>query len=120
LELINESMPEDLMVYFEFDKVIFKTDPQTDISIAELMSWIEKNPSSVISVTGHTDSVGTSEYNQNLGLRRAQRIQKYLEEKGISSTKVITDSKGENQPVSDSPTEEGRAMNRRAEISIKN
>lgn len=112
-------MPKDLMIYFEFDKLKFKTDPQTDISIAEFKSWLGKYPVSILSVTGHTDLVGTPGYNQALGLRRAKIIQKYLEKKGIPSTRIITSSKGEDQPLGDYLTEEGRAKNRRAEISIK-
>jgi outer membrane protein OmpA-like peptidoglycan-associated protein len=119
LAQLYASMPKDLMIYFEFDKLKFKTDPQTDINIAEFKSWLDKYPVSILSVTGHTDLVGTSDYNQTLGLRRAQIIQKYLEEKGISSTRIIAGSKGEDQPRGDYLTEEGRAKNRRAEISIK-
>jgi outer membrane protein OmpA-like peptidoglycan-associated protein len=112
-------MPKNLMIYFEFDKVKFKTDPQTDFSIAEFKSWLNKYPVSILSVTGHTDLVGTPDYNQTLGLRRAKMIQKYLEEKGIPSTRIITGSKGEDQPLGDYLTEEGREKNRRVEISIK-
>ncbi|MCX6327289.1 MAG: OmpA family protein [Bacteroidia bacterium] len=119
LAQLYASMPKDLMIYFEFDKLKFKTDPQTDISIAEFKSWLDKYPVSILTVTGHTDLVGTPDYNQPLGLKRAQIIQKYLEEKGIPSTRVISDSKGEDQPLGDYLTEEGRAKNRRTEISIK-
>jgi outer membrane protein OmpA-like peptidoglycan-associated protein len=113
------SMPKDLTFYFEFDKVEFKSDPQADLRIAEFKSWLDKYPESVLTVTGHTDLVGTPDYNQALGLKRAQIIQKHLEEKGILSTRIITNSKGENQPLGDYLTEEGRAKNRRTEISIK-
>lgn len=119
LAKLYASMPKELMIYFEFDKVKFKTDPQTDISIAEFKSWFDKYPVSILSVTGHTDLVGTPEYNQTLGLMRAKIIQKFLEEKGIPSARILTDSKGEDQPLGDYLTEKGRAMNRRAEISIK-
>jgi outer membrane protein OmpA-like peptidoglycan-associated protein len=113
------SMPKDLMFYFAFDKVEFKTDPQVDLRIAEFKSWLDKYPESLLTVTGHTDLVGTPDYNQALGLKRAQLIQKYLEEKGILSTRIITSSKGEDQPLGDYLTEEGRAKNRRTEISLK-
>jgi outer membrane protein OmpA-like peptidoglycan-associated protein len=113
------SMPKELMIYFEFDNVKFKTDPQTEISIAEFKTWLDKHPVSILSVIGHTDLVGTPDYNQALGLRRAEIIQKYLEEKGIPLTRIITGSKGEDQPLGDYLTNEGRVKNRRAEISIK-
>jgi outer membrane protein OmpA-like peptidoglycan-associated protein len=119
LAQLYASMPKDLLIYFEFDNVKFKTDPQTDISIDEFKSWLDKYPASILSVTGHTDLVGTTDYNQTLGLRRAQIIQKYLEEKGIPSVRIISGSQGENQPLGDYLTQEGRAKNRRTEISIK-
>lgn len=117
---VNAVLPGELVVYFGFDKVQINPDPQIDISIAEFKKWIEANPVSTINVTGHTDPVGTPDYNKALGLKRAQAIQKYLEEKGFPSARIITDSKGEDQPSGDNQTEEGRAKNRRGEISIKN
>ena len=66
-----------------------------------------------------TDNIGTSEYNQALGHKRAQTIQGFLESTGINVDKLIAESKGEDQPVADQSTEEGRAKNRRAVITIK-
>jgi OOP family OmpA-OmpF porin len=68
---------------------------------------------------GHTDFIGTDEYNMKLGLVRAKIVQKYLEEKGIPANKIIPGSKGEEQPIADHITSAGRAKNRRTEISIK-
>jgi len=112
-------MPKDLMIYFEFNEAEFKADPQTDNSIAEFKAWLDKYPGAMLSVTGHADLVGTPEYNQDLGLKRAQIISKYLESQGISAGRIITESKGESQPVASFITTEGRAKNRRTEISIK-
>lgn len=112
-------MPNDLMIYFEFDDASFNTDLKTDNSVIEFKSWLNKNPESILSITGHTDNIGTSEYNQALGHKRAQTVQKYLESKAINLSKLIAESKGEDQPVADQSTEEGRAKNRRAVITIK-
>lgn len=116
---LNALMPKDLMIYFEFDNTKFKPDPQTNSSITEFKTWLDKNPGSMLTITGHTDFIGTAEYNQVLGLKRAQIIQKYLESKGIVANKMITDSKGKDQPVADKITKEGRAKNRRTVITIK-
>jgi outer membrane protein OmpA-like peptidoglycan-associated protein len=113
------SMPKDLTIYFEFDNYKFETDQQTDSSIAEFDKWLDKYPDYMLSVTGHTDFVGTSEYNQALGLERAQVIAKYLESKGIPADKMLIDSKGKEQPVAKNIYSEGRAKNRRTEITIK-
>ena len=112
-------MPNDLMIYFEFDDASFNTDSKTDNSVIEFKSWLDKNPESILSITGHADKIGTSEYNQALGYRRAQTIQKYLESTGINVDKLIAESKGEDQPIADQSTEEGRAKNRRTVITIK-
>ena len=111
--------PNDLIIYFEFDDPEFKPDLETDGRIAEFKTWLDNNPESMLNITGHTDIIGTLEYNIILGLKRAQNIQKYLESKDIEAGKMITESKGEDQPVADQDTEEGRAMNRRAVLTIK-
>ena len=51
LAQLYASMPKKLMIYFEFDKVKFKTDPQTDISVAEFKRWLDKYPLSIVSIT---------------------------------------------------------------------
>ncbi|MFZ0472762.1 MAG: OmpA family protein [Bacteroidales bacterium] len=115
----NASMPKDLTICFEFDNFKFETDQQTDSSIAEFDKWLDKYPDYMLSVTGHTDFVGTSEYNQALGLERAQVVAKYLESKGIPADKMLIASKGKEQPVAKNIFSEGRAKNRRTEITIK-
>jgi OmpA-OmpF porin, OOP family len=119
LAQIAESMPKTLMIYFEFDKAEVRTDASTDASLTEIKNWLDKYTSSILSVTGHTDYTGPSDYNQALGMRRAISVRKSFEEKGIPSSRIIVDSKGEDQPIGDNLTKEGRAKNRRSEITIK-
>lgn len=119
LAQLKASVPGPLLIRFEFDKSIFKPDPQTDNSVAALRAWLEKYPSSVLTVTGHADMVGTPEYNLKLGHERARVVRIYLESMGIAGSKMILGSKGETEPVADYLTDEGRAKNRRTEISIK-
>jgi len=119
LALIKASMPKELKIYYEFNVTKFTPDLQADNSVALFKSWLEKYPASIITVTGHSDLVGAPEYNFELGLKRALDAGKYLESKGISNNRLKIDSKGETEPAADYLTEEGRAMNRRTEISIK-
>jgi outer membrane protein OmpA-like peptidoglycan-associated protein len=107
------------MIYFGFNDTKFKADPQTDNSIAEFKAWLDKYTASMLSVTGNTDLVGTDQYNNALGMKRALVVEKYLEEKGINRGRIITQSQGKSKPIGDYLTEEGRAKNRRTEISIK-
>ncbi len=71
---LKASMPKDLLIYFEFNDAKFKPDPQTDNSIAPFKAWLDKYPASMLSVTGHTDLVGTPDYNRELGMKRARVV----------------------------------------------
>lgn len=119
LAKIKAMMPKDLLIYFEFDDARFKADPQTDQQIAEIKEWMEKYPGCVLLVRGHTDLVGASDFNDRLGLERAQAVTDYLVEKGLPGMRIATESDGENSPVADYLTAEGRAKNRRTEVKVK-
>ncbi len=116
---LKASMPKNLLIFFEFNDAKFKPDPQADNSISEFKAWLDKYPQSTLSVTGHTDLVGKAEYNFKLALKRAQVVGSYIEGKGITAGRMITESKGSAEPAADYLTTEGRAKNRRTEISIK-
>ncbi len=69
-----------------------------------------------LTITGHTDNMGTEAYNQGLSTRRAQAAADYMAGNGINSARMTVQGKGETQPVADNETEKGRAVNRRVEI----
>ena len=75
-------------------------------------------PDSLIDVYGHTDSTGSDSYNQALSERRAQAVANYLSARGVSSARIRSQGFGENAPIADNTTEQGRALNRRVEIKI--
>ena len=72
----------------------------------------------VIEVAGHTDSVGTDAYNQQLSERRANSVASYLSGHGVDRTRMVTIGAGEGHPVSSNDSDAGRAQNRRVEITI--
>jgi outer membrane protein OmpA-like peptidoglycan-associated protein len=72
----------------------------------------------VIEVAGHTDSVGSDAYNQQLSEKRAGSVAAYLSSHGVNRTRIVTVGAGEAHPVASNDTEEGRAQNRRVEITI--
>jgi len=111
-------MPENLTIHFAFDKSNFTADANSDMYFSKSDSFLIQNLQARIRITGHTDAIGTDEYNQALGLRRARTLQQYFEAKGISPDKISIESKGEKEPASDNSTKEGRASNRRAIITI--
>jgi outer membrane protein OmpA-like peptidoglycan-associated protein len=69
-------------------------------------------------IEGHTDSVGTSEYNQRLSGARAEAVRAYLVSRGVPPAQIVAVAKGEDDPVAPNSTPEGRANNRRVEIVI--
>jgi OOP family OmpA-OmpF porin len=102
--------------FFDFDKAVLK--PAGKSALDDLTSKLGDMNLEVIIAVGHTDSVGTDEYNQKLSIRRAESVKAYLESKGIESNRVYTEGKGEKQPVADNKTDAGRAKNRRVEIEV--
>jgi OOP family OmpA-OmpF porin len=99
---------------FEFDKSIIRNTAAIDPVIDVLM----KTPSLNVSIIGHTDARGTAEYNQRLSEARANVVAKYLRSKGVMPNRIKVYGMGEDQPVADNQTEEGRAKNRRVEFVI--
>lgn len=75
-------------------------------------------PNSLIDVMGHTDSTGSEQYNLDLSRRRAESVANYLTSRGVSRARIETIGYGEQYPVADNSTPEGRAQNRRVEIRI--
>ena len=84
-------------------------------SVGKVLTEFDKT---VVEVAGHTDSTGSEEYNQGLSERRAQTVSQYLSSRGISGQRLITVGMGELRPVADNSTAEGRAANRRVEITM--
>ena len=106
-------------VHFEFDSArLTATDKERLNTIATRLK--QEAPSARLTVTGHTDSVGSDTYNQKLSERRAHSVTDYLVESGVPrSSFVAVVGAGESQPVADNATADGRAMNRRTEIKIQ-
>ena len=120
--LIREtaSAPKNQTIYFAFDKSEFNLDTATSKYCNESKSYLDQNTEARLNIAGFTDSIGTTDYNQALGYRGAQRMQQYFESKGILSNRITIESKGEKEPADDNNTEAGRAKNRRALLTIKN
>ena len=102
--------------FFDFDKAVLK--PEGKAKLDDLVGKIGGINLEVIIAVGHTDSIGTKEYNQKLSVRRAEAVKAYLVSKGIEKNRVYTEGKGLTQPVADNRTAEGRAKNRRVEIEV--
>ena len=72
-----------------------------------------------LTVAGHTDNVGTAQYNQQLSERRALSVAQYLESRRVNPVRLSTVGKGESFPIESNATEAGRQANRRVEIYVQ-
>ena len=102
--------------FFDFDKATLK--PEGKAKLDDLSGKVKALNLEVIIATGHTDAKGTDAYNQKLSIKRADAVKTYLTGKGIETSRVYTEGKGEAQPVADNKTDAGRAKNRRVEIEV--
>ena len=103
-------------VFFDFDKAVLK--PEGKAKLDDLVGKLKTVALEVIIAIGHTDNIGTKEYNQKLSVRRAEAVKAYLVSKGIEPNRIYTEGKGMAQPIADNRTAAGRAKNRRVEIEV--
>ncbi len=107
----------DSEVSFDFDSSMIKVGFRE--SLDKLAGVLVDYPSTVVHIVGHTDSVGSEEYNQQLSEKRASSVKNYLVNQGMQSRRAQQRGYGETQPVADNRTESGRERNRRVEIYLK-
>lgn len=100
------------MVQFDFDRTNIKKKYVPFLEDAVVL--LNDNPMTRMEIHGHTDSIGTSEYNQGLSERRAQSVMRYLMKKGIHEERLMIIGHGFRQPIETNETADGRARNRRA------
>lgn len=79
---------------------------------------LEEYASTTVEVAGHTDTTGSATFNQTLSEERAMSVASYLRSHGVSPTRIRTIGYGEQHPVADNDTTEGRKQNRRVELSL--
>lgn len=105
-------------VTFEFNKTRLRPDAQTILDWA--VGVMKKYPDMNVEIAGHTDSVGSDSYNQQLSEGRAQAVKQYFVDHGVPETQATAKGYGESQPKADNGTPEGRELNRRVELRILN
>lgn len=104
-------------IFFDLNKSTLKTESSSELD--RLVDFLKNNPAIKIEVAGHTDNVGSDEYNLKLSQQRTESVTAYLAEKGIEKSRLTARGYGETKPVESNESEEGRAMNRRVEFSIQ-
>lgn len=114
---IPEKVSITLLVEFDFDKSVVK--PQYHGDLQRVANFLKAYPKTNGELEGHTDSIGSDEYNMKLSKRRAESVKKYLVENfNIDAARLTTIGYGESKPVASNKTEEGRQKNRRVVANI--
>jgi outer membrane protein OmpA-like peptidoglycan-associated protein len=117
-----ERVGEGIQVTFEsgllydFDSDAVK--PEAQKNLRALAQSLDKYPGSDLLILGHTDSVGTGEYNKDLSVRRADAAARYLISQEVARSRIATGGLGEEEPVTSNATDDGRRRNRRVEVAI--
>ena len=123
MEALPEEAPEEMTIVlddralnFDFDKSYVK--PQYDEMLTNLKEFITKNDYEV-TIEGHTDYIASNQYNMGLSKRRAEAVKAKLRELGLDPSRIVAIvPRGEEEPVADNSTTEGRAKNRRVEFKL--
>lgn len=123
MEALPEEPPEEMTIVlddralnFDFDKSFVK--PQYDKMLTNLKEFIEKNDYEV-TIVGHTDYIASNTYNMGLSKRRAEAVKAKLIELGLDPSRIVgIVPRGEEEPIADNATTEGRAKNRRVEFKL--
>jgi len=104
-------------ILFDFNSAALR--PESQRTLRDLAANFQRYPDETVGVEGHTDNVGSVEYNQNLSERRAYSVKDYLVTEGVPSSRVTAIGYGETRPKASNETPEGRQLNRRVEIHIR-
>jgi len=101
-----------------FDTGRFDLRPAAREALAKLSGIVLSHPGLKLEIEGHTDSLGSIEFNQELSEKRAESVHRYLMEQGVPGEAVTARGFGKAKPVASNNTPEGRQLNRRIEIVV--
>ena len=119
---VVERVGEGIQVTFEsgllydFDSDVVKATARSNLS--NLANSLQQYPKSNLLIVGHTDTVGTATYNEDLSRRRSAAAANYLVSEGVARARLQTTGLGESEPVNTGNTDAAMAQNRRVEVAI--
>lgn len=120
---LGDRSATDLPKTFVFDHLNFVTGstqltPDSDKTVSDLSQVLKAYPSSQVLLGGHTDNTGNPQTNQTLSLDRANTVKAMLVNDGVEANRISTQGFGQERPVASNDTEQGRAQNRRTELTV--
>ena len=101
-----------------FDTGSYTLKPGAREKLAKISGIVLAHPGLMLQIEGHTDSVGSDEFNQQLSERRADSVRDFLAEQGVAASSITARGFGKTQPVASNDTPEGRQRNRRVELVV--
>lgn len=113
-EGIQVTFASGLMFDFDSDRI----RPEAASNLRALTSSLAEYPNTDLMIVGHTDALGSTDYNQTLSQQRAQSVADYLTSQGLRASRARTAGRGEMEPLAANTTEGGRQQNRRVEVAI--
>jgi outer membrane protein OmpA-like peptidoglycan-associated protein len=108
------SIPNDI----SFDSGRYDIKPNLRPILDQFAQGLAQQQSTEVRIIGHTDNVGSDGLNNTLSVNRAQSARDYLVVRGVNSSRISIDGRGEREPLADNATESGRARNRRIDIFL--
>jgi len=108
-----------IALYINFDTGKSTIKPESKPIIEQIVQMLKSNPDLKLSVEGHTDNVGNPKSNKTLSDDRAKAVVSAIVAQGIDAKRLSTAGYGQDKPIADNKTEEGRAKNRRVELVKK-
>jgi len=119
-----DKMPNDVVritmtSHTAFDTGSVNIKPAFHSTMDKLADVVVRYGKTTLTIVGHTDNVGSNQYNQKLSERRALSVAQYFESRRVSPLRLATLGKGEGEPVASNNTESGRQANRRVEIFVE-
>lgn len=113
-EKINKEGSIALYINFETGRSEIK--PESQAIVQQIAEMMKANPGLKVSIEGHTDNVGTAAANKTLAEARAKAVLKAVTAQGVEASRISAKGWGQDKPIADNKTEEGKAKNRRVEI----
>lgn len=104
-------------VLFDFNSAALRSASRS--SLREMADVFKRYNNTTIEVEGHTDSIGSAEYNRSLSRRRASNVADYLTDLGVRESRLDVIGRGESDPRASNSTASGRQLNRRVEIHVR-
>ena len=111
---LDEKGKAVLYINFDTDKATLKDNGKKVVS--EIAKLLTNNKNLKLSIQGHTDNTGNATHNQQLSQNRAESVAKELASMGIASARLQSKGFGQDKPIADNSTEDGKAKNRRVEL----